>query len=145
MDTTIHKDFKFKDKEELKSKAVDRAVEFITQEYDATEDLIKHLNDTDIWFTNRIGAWYCPTRRKIKIGLNKREWITYDRKTVGTTSKGIILPKLLHMTVILIHEFTHAVQHFEKRNFSEVETTRNEVKYMELVSPSSLRFMSEVA
>jgi len=145
MDTKLHKDLKFKDKEELKRKAVDRAIEFVAQKYEATDELMKHLQDTELWFTNRRRAWYCPTRRKIKVGLSKRRWITYNRKTIGMTSNGTTLPKLLHITLILILEFTHAVQDFQGRKYSEVETVRNEIEYVKLISPSTLQFMSQVA
>lgn len=144
MDINTHKDFKYKNKDDLKKKAISRAREYLATRYEMTDDLRKHLDDTEVWFTNGRRSWYCVTDRKIKLGLGKDKWYTYDRKTVGITSKGIVVPKLLRITITMIHELTHAVQHFEGRKYSEVETTENEIEYVGMVSPSTLGRMEEV-
>ena len=145
MNINEHKNFKYKNKDELKEKATIRAMEYLATRYEMTEGLRQHLEETEIWFTNERRSFYYPTKRKIKLALGRGDkWYTYDRKTVGITSKGIVVPKLLRITITLIHELTHAVQHFEDRKYSEVETTENEIEYVGLVSPSTLNRMNEV-
>ena len=144
MDINEHKNFKYKNKDELKEKATIRAMEYLATRYEMTEGLRQHLEETEIWFTNGQGGWYCKHKRKVKVGIKRDKWYTYKRKTVGKMSLGITVPQLLCVTIILLHELTHAVQHFEGRKYSEVETTENEIEYVGLVSPSTLNRMNEV-
>jgi len=160
MNIEKHKCFKYKDKNDLQQKAIERSKEYIlahggctftqrynhnghfSAKYEVTESLIEHLDQTEIWFTNGRRSCYYPDRRKIKIGQGKKYWYTYKRHGVGKYSAGLKLPMLLHRTLTLIHEYTHAVQHLEQRKFSEIETTLNEHHYVKLVSPSTLnRFL----
>ena len=144
MNIDIHKDFKYKNKDDLKKKAISRAREYLATRYEMTDDLRKHLDDTEVWFTNGHGGWYRSERRQVKVGIGRDKWYTYKRKTVGKMSRGISVPQLLCVTIILLHELTHAVQHFEGRKYSEVETTENEIEYVGMVSPSTLGRMEEV-
>jgi hypothetical protein len=75
------------------------------------------------------------------ISIVDRPWSTYDRVRVGLTTPagGIPVPRLLGVTLSLIHEWTHALQAgacgHEKRNASEVETTQNEIGYVKQHAP----------
>jgi hypothetical protein len=144
MNINEHKNFKYKNKDELKEKATIRAMEYLATRYEMTEGLRQHLEETELWFTSGRNDWYSPERRKVKIGLGSTKWHTYDRKTIGVTADEIVIPKLLLITVHIIHEFTHAIQHFQKRKYSEVETTKNEMDYIQSVSPCTLNRMEEV-
>ena len=55
----------------------------------------------------------------------------YERKSIGNYHR---VNKVSHhhgFASQLIHELTHLIQHIEKRKYSEVETTRNEIEYLE--------------
>ena len=137
--------FKFKNKNDLKQKATERAIGFLRNKYDFCDELEKFIADTELWFTNSRRAFYYPNKRSAKIGLGGgNKWHTYDRKTVGKTSNGIVVPELLLVTITIVHELTHAIQHFQNRKYSEVETTQNEIEYVKIVSPSTLAFLKEV-
>jgi hypothetical protein len=70
-------------------------------------------------------------------------WCTYRRvrARLSTPREGIELPIDLLLTVVLIHEFTHAVQHGvcggTPRRFSEVETTENEIEFVRVHAPAA--------
>ncbi|MBL9140959.1 MAG: hypothetical protein JNK53_03750 [Phycisphaerae bacterium] len=70
-------------------------------------------------------------------------WNTYQRVRARWTTPrgGIELPIDLLMTTVLIHEYTHALQHGTcggtKRRYSEVETTENEIEFIRLHAPTA--------
>ncbi len=70
-------------------------------------------------------------------------WHTYRRMRArwATPRHGVELPIDVLMTVVLIHEYTHAVQHGVcggvARRYSEVETTENEIEFVRLHAPSA--------
>ena len=136
--------FTYKGNNDLKQKATERAIDFLRTKYNFCDELEKFIADTELWFTSGRNDWYSPERRKVKIGLGSTKWHTYDRKTIGVTADEIVIPKLLLITVHIIHEFTHAIQHFQKRKYSEVETTKNEMDYIQSVSPSTLTFLKAI-
>jgi len=65
----------------------------------------------------------------------------YRRVRVGLVAppQGIEMPVALFAAVVLVHEFTHAIQHgvcgTPKRPYGEVETTDNEIRFIEKVAP----------
>lgn len=70
-------------------------------------------------------------------------WHTYRRTRArfSTPRGGLLLPTRVLATTILIHEYTHALQHgvcgTPKRRFSEVETTGNEIEYIRRAAPEA--------
>ena len=55
----------------------------------------------------------------------------YERKTVGLRAPDdFCLPFDVRYTSVLIHELTHAVQNYQGRAASEVETTQNELEFL---------------
>ena len=65
----------------------------------------------------------------------RTEWLTYQKKTVGLYSDGMRIGEMLGFAIELIHEFTHVIQFVERRQASEVETTRNEIEFIRQVDP----------
>ena len=81
-------------------------------------------------------AYYSPSKREIRIEQDRPYWDTYVRKTVGVYADHIKHVDLIAcLTVQLIHEMTHHIQHCEDRQFSEVETTKNEIEWMRVHRP----------
>lgn len=74
---------------------------------------------------------------------NFARWTTYARMRARLTTprEGIELPVDVLATVVLIHEYTHAVQHGvtgqPRRRFSEVETTENEIEFIRRHAPAA--------
>lgn len=70
-------------------------------------------------------------------------WHTYRRARArySTPPGGIAVDTLALAAAVLVHEFTHAVQHGAcggaRRRFSEVETTENEVEFMRARAPDA--------
>lgn len=68
-------------------------------------------------------------------------WHTYRRVRAGlsTPREGLAMPLELYVTLALVHEFTHALQHgvcgTPKRRYSEVETTDNEIAFVRRAAP----------
>jgi hypothetical protein len=70
-------------------------------------------------------------------------WHTYRRARArySTPPEGIEVETVALAAAVLVHEFTHAVQHGAcggvRRKFSEVETTENEVEFMRTRAPEA--------
>lgn len=68
-------------------------------------------------------------------------WHTYRRVRAGlsTPREGLVMSVELYVTLALVHEFTHALQHgvcgTPKRRYSEVETTDNEIAFVRRMAP----------
>jgi len=68
-------------------------------------------------------------------------WNTYRRvgARLSTPPGGLVLPLRTYLELVLVHEYTHALQHglgvSAKRAYSEVETTRNEIEYARRHAP----------
>jgi len=149
-----HKDYRYKGTQDLEDKAKSRALEFLKALYATAwgDELENFLNSYDLWFTKSRNAWHrgswtSEDDRVIKIGINpKNTWNTYKRKTLKIYARKIKLPRLLLTTLVIIHEYTHAIQAFRWiRNLGtgvskagEVETTKNEFAYIKCVSPSTI-------
>jgi len=148
-----HKDFRYKNIKDLQDKAESRALEFLKALYATAwgNELENFLNSYDVWFTKGSTAWhkgsYKSDDRTLKIGINpSNTWNTYKRKTLDIYARNIKLPRLLLTTLVVIHEYTHAVQAFRWiRNLGtgvskagEVETTKNEFAYIKCVHPSTI-------
>lgn len=77
-------------------------------------------------------------------------WHTYRRvrARLSTPAGGIEMPVELLVTVVLVHEYTHAVQHGVcgggKRRYSEVETTENEVEFVRRHAPAAFEQLVHV-
>lgn len=61
----------------------------------------------------------------------------YEKVTCGLTTphEGLNVGIELQIITALIHELTHYIQGVEKRVYSEVETTRNEIEYLKQNEP----------
>jgi len=73
----------------------------------------------------------------IRFVKRSKRWYTYKKKTAGMYADGIICPsKQVRLKISMVHEFTHAIQWYEKetlnmdRVMSEVETTETEIAYV---------------
>jgi hypothetical protein len=70
-------------------------------------------------------------------------WNTYRRARArfSTPPGGIALPVRVLATAVLVHEYTHAIQHGiaggAKRRYSEVETTENEIEFVRTAAPEA--------
>jgi hypothetical protein len=77
-------------------------------------------------------------------------WNTYRRARArfSTPPGGIPLPVRVLATAVLVHEYTHAVQHGiaggPKRRYSEVETTENEIEYVRREVPQAFGLLVPV-
>ena len=88
-------------------------------------------------------GWYgksTPKRmndKRIKIGLRGCDvFKSYCRKLDYLTPiGGIPTNRYVGYRRTLIHEITHFIQYLQKRTFSEVETTKNELEYLIEILP----------
>lgn len=78
--------------------------------------------------TCRFAKFY-PTKNKIRINLKDKYWNTYYKKSV--TQYASLIPCTIGESITLqaVHELTHVIQFDQKRKYSEVETTKNEIEY----------------
>jgi hypothetical protein len=66
----------------------------------------------------------------VQLGYRNELWM-YQKKTVGLTARGIKAGIKVSTESALVHELTHHIQHERgDKRISEVETTRNEVKFL---------------
>jgi len=98
-----------------------------------------NLNDIHISKNGKGSCFYQkPNERvkskgkRIRIGLRGCDlFSTYLRKLPYLSPiGGIPIPRYLGYRHSLIHELTHFIQFLQKRTFSEVETTKNELEYL---------------
>lgn len=80
----------------------------------------------------------------IRIHLKRKYWLTYRRKSIGVHADGIIMPKEIVAEIQYVHELTHWVQHIQSRDYSEVETTENEIKFVEEFYPQYIKELKPV-
>ncbi len=78
------------------------------------------------------------------------KWNTYRRARArfSTPPGGIDLPVRILATAVLVHEYTHAVQHGvvggTRRRYGEVETTENEIEYVRREAPEAFGLLVPV-
>lgn len=113
----------------LYSKAEVDAINYIIDKYHIGVD---ELDKVNIKFTNSLNSKYYKNEFVIKLSINNYSFIyLYDRKKIGNYNKYIRTTSYHSYASMLIHELTHYIQHIQNRKFSEIETTRNEIEYLE--------------
>jgi len=151
-----HKDFRYKNLDAMNSVALGRGLEYIGLVYEIDTELQTFIDECKVRFspTRRSSVFkYNPLTGKKEVVIATRPdriWRTYNRKTIGVCAKKITIPRLLRATLAVVHEFTHAIQLYRwlqnnKKGIrgGEVETTRNEIHYISIVSPSTILKMEK--
>lgn len=112
--------------------AIPKATEFIKAKYPH----ICFCTVPIIFSASRHGSnfWHEPIRVNIS---THGELHLYEKVTVGKTTPkgGLLIGTEIQIICSLIHELTHFVQLTEKRVASEVETTKNEIEYLQKNEP----------
>lgn len=117
-------------------RAIPKAEAFIKAKY-------PHINidEVKVNFSNtRNGSNYIHAQNGatefINIGTRTKIYL-YKRVSCGLTSPhdGLNVGSELQIICSLIHELTHFIQGVEKRLYSEVETTENEIEYLKANEP----------
>jgi len=126
-----------KSKKELVEKAIPKALEFMQAKYPQI-----NFNEAVVRFSStRNGSNYYHASVNNATGfinISTRDKIyLYKRVSVKLTAPhgGLLVGCELQVVSALIHELTHYVQGIEKRLFSEVETTINEIEYLKNNEP----------
>ena len=137
--------------EAMRRRLITQAVDFLVQRYRLDTAQRDALHAVPVRWRRRSGrsAFYMKPRHgfagphilvSVPRGTTAR-WSVYRRVRVGlvTPPRGIEVPVTLLAAVVLVHEFTHAIQHgvcgTPKRPYGEVETTDNEIRFIERVAP----------
>jgi hypothetical protein len=137
--------------EPLRRQLVAQAIDFLAKEYALDPSQRGALRALPIRWRRRHGSsvFYTKPRNgfagphiliSVPRGVTVR-WSVYRRVRAGlmTPPGGIEMPATLFALVALVHEFTHAIQHgvcgTPKRCYGEVETTKNEIRFIEQVAP----------
>ncbi len=137
--------------EPLRRRLVAQAIDFLATEYDLDAAQQRALHAVPVRWRRRHGrsAFYMKPKHgfagphilvSVPRGITAR-WSVYRRVRVGLVAppQGIEMPVALFAAVVLVHEFTHAIQHgvcgTPKRPYGEVETTDNEIRFIEKVAP----------
>jgi hypothetical protein len=137
--------------ESLRRRLVAQAIDFLATEYELDAAQQRALHAVPVRWRRRHGrsAFYMKARHgfagphilvSVPRGATAR-WSVYRRVRVGLVAppQGIEMPVALFAAVVLVHEFTHAIQHgvcgTPKRPYGEVETTDNEIRFIEKVAP----------
>lgn len=84
----------------------------------------------------RNGSIYHGKDGSVAIAV-KHKLHLYNKQTVGLTTpkEGLSVGYVIGTACAIIHELTHFVQGAEKRKYSEVETTQNEIDYLKDSDP----------
>jgi hypothetical protein len=137
--------------ESLRRRLVAQAIDFLAAEYELDAAQQRALHAVPVRWRRRHGrsVFYMKPRHgfagphilvSVPRGATAR-WSVYRRVRVGLVAppQGIEMPVALFAAVVLVHEFTHAIQHgvcgTPKRRYGEVETTDNEIRFIERVAP----------
>ena len=59
----------------------------------------------------------------------------YEKKSIGDYKTEINVGSKIQIACSLIHELTHHAQYLERRIYSEVETTKNELEFIRIQHP----------
>ena len=135
----------------LRGRLVEQAIDFLAAEYELDAAQQRALHAVPVRWRRRHGrsAFYMKPKHgfagphilvSVPRGITAR-WSVYRRVRVGLVAppQGIEMPVALFAAVVLVHEFTHAIQHgvcgTPKRPYGEVETTDNEIRFIEKVAP----------
>lgn len=127
-----------KGKVKIVEKAINKAMVFIKNKY-------PHIafDEVPVRFSNtRHGSnFWLPDNTENRIGevniATHGYLILYKKVTAGLTTpdEGLLVGCELQVVTSIIHELTHFVQGYEKRLYSEVETTANEIEYLKDKEP----------
>jgi hypothetical protein len=146
--------------ERLRSEIHAAALEFVVERYELTVAQRKQLASIPIrWRRSRGGSAYYQRAargfdgphillRVAPAGVGT--WHTYRRARArfSTPPGGIELDAMLQAKAVLVHEFTHALQHgacgHARRAFSEVETTENEIEFIRRHAPEAFAQLTPV-
>ena len=84
-----------------------------------------------LYYVSRAGRFpkYVHSKWRVRIAAKRGQWATYIKKTVGVYANWIPCTIYESWTLQFVHEFTHAIQGDQRRRYSEVETTRNEIEF----------------
>ena len=135
----------------LRRRLIAQAIDFLAAEYELDAAQQRALRAVPVRWRRRHGrsVFYMKPRHgfagphilvSVPRGSTAR-WSVYRRVRVGLVAppQGIEMPVALFAAVVLVHEFTHAIQHgvcgTPKRPYGEVETTDNEIRFIERVAP----------
>jgi len=107
------------------------AIDYLISKYNVSSNIFDNIilkGSTTCRFPK-----YNINNKIIRIDLNRKKCIIlYNKKSIGSYSTYIpVYNMVIAYTSQLIHELTHAIQHFQNRIYSEVETTKNEIDYLE--------------
>jgi hypothetical protein len=87
---------------------------------------------------------YIHRRRRVRIAVKRSKWATYVKKTIGVYANWIPCTAYEAWVLQFVHEFTHVVQGDQKRRYSEVETTRNEIEFAQESFPHLYRRLTTI-
>ncbi|MCE2875381.1 MAG: hypothetical protein LW625_07065 [Planctomycetaceae bacterium] len=135
----------------LRRRLIEQAIDFLAAEYELDAAQRRALHAVPVRWRRRHGrsVFYMKPRHgfagphilvSVPRGATAR-WSVYRRVRVGLVAppQGIEMPVALFAAVVLVHEFTHAIQHgvcgTPKRPYGEVETTDNEIRFIERMAP----------
>ena len=135
----------------LRRRLIEQAIDFLAAEYELDAAQQRALHAVPVRWRRRHGrsVFYMKPRHgfagphilvSVPRGATAR-WSVYRRVRVGLVAppQGIEMPVALFAAVVLVHEFTHAIQHgvcgTPKRRYGEVETTDNEIRFIERMAP----------
>lgn len=121
---------------------IEFAWSWLAKKYDITEDWLR-AKDVEFEFSRleiksrhkvyhygKVGtASFEPVKHLVRIAVGKNTWMTYRKKTVGIYA-NMTVDQNTALLIRLVHELTHFIQAEQKRGFSEVETTINELQFM---------------
>jgi NAD(P)H-flavin reductase len=121
------------------------AVEFISKKYQIPKKKfeIPILLQTKKKVTSYVREEH-PKNNYITFVAGEKKWYTYKLKTVGIYADGVNISPTLSYALQLVHEFTHHVQFLQKRKFSEIETTFNEIEFILKKEPKLLLKLKRV-
>ena len=146
--------------ERLRGEIHGAALDFVVERYELTPAQREQLASIPIrWRRSRGGSAYYQRAARGFDGPHillrvapaaVGKWHTYRRARArfSTPSGGIELEAMLLAKAVLVHEFTHALQHgacgHARRSFSEVETTENEIEFIRRHAPEAFAQLTPV-
>ena len=109
---------------EIAHKAATHAWEWLCEKYNLQAMM-------PLYYLSRTGRFpkYVHIKRRVRIAVKRLTWATYVKKRVGWYANWIPCELYESWALQFVHEFTHAIQGDQRRKYSEVETTRNEIDF----------------
>lgn len=121
------------------NEAVPMALKFLEDKYGKRFDNVKLLIQPNSRGSHYFSNSHRPHKKFGSVPVagicTRGELLLYEKKSIGEYRDGFRVGPMIQTACSIVHELTHHIQFLEKRKYSEVETTKNELDFLKMKFP----------